>query len=110
MAALKGKAAGAEAALRKALNDESPDVRVAASEALANLGHDADALPALRAALASESVFIRLAALNVARRLGARARPLLPAIRKAELADPLHKDASDYISRMVGYLPDQIGK
>lgn len=110
LAALKVKAVGAEAALRKALDDGSPDVRVAAAEALANLGHDADAMPALRAALASDSVFVRLAALNVARRLGARARPLLPAIQKAELADPLHKDASDYISRMVGYLPDQIGK
>jgi hypothetical protein len=110
LVALKDKAAGAEAALRKALDDESPDVRVAAAEALVNLGHDTDAMPALRAALASDSVFVRLAALNVARRLGARARPLLPAIRKAELTDPLHKDASDYVSRMAGYLPDQIGK
>jgi hypothetical protein len=42
--------------------------------------------------------------------LGARAHPLLPAIRKAELADPQHRHISDYINRMVGYLPDQISK
>lgn len=110
LVALKGKAAGAEPALRKAMSDESPDVRIAAAEALANLGHDADALPVLRAALAGESVFVRLAALNVAHRLGARARPLLSAIQKAKLTDPLHKDASDYVGRMVDYLPEQIGK
>ncbi len=110
LAALKDKAAGAEAALRRAMSDESADVRVAAAEAMAHLGHDADAMPALRAALESESVFIRLAALKVAHRLGARARPLLPAIRKAELNDLQHKHASDYISRMVDYLPDQIGR
>jgi N-sulfoglucosamine sulfohydrolase len=110
LAALKDQAAGAEAALRKAINDGSPDVRVAAAEALANLGHDADALPVLRAELENESSFIRLAALRVAQRLGARAHPLLPAIRKAELADPQHRHISDYINRMVGYLPDQISK
>jgi len=109
LVALKDKAAGAAAALRRATGDESADVRVAAAEALANLGHDADAIAALRAALASDSVFVRLAALNVARRLGARARPLLPAIREAKLTDPRHRDVSDYVARMVVYLPDQIG-
>ncbi len=110
LVALRDKAIGAETALRKAVHDESPDVRIAAAEALAQLGHDAEALSVLRAALSDDNVFVRLSALSVAQRLGARARPLLPAIQQAKLTDPRHKDASDYVARLVEYLPGQIGQ
>lgn len=108
LVALKEQAAPAEAALRKAIGDESPEVRIASAEALANLGHDTDALAVLRGALKDESVFVRVSALQVAVRLGARARPLLPAIRQSKLSDPKNKDMSDYIGRMTGYLPQRI--
>lgn len=108
LVALNRDAAPAVSALKGAIADESPDVRLAAAEALANLGRDADALPVVRAGLQHESVFIRLAALNVADRLGARAVSLLPAIRAAALRDPAHKDASDYVQRMVEYVPGRI--
>lgn len=108
--ALKQDAQPAEAALHRALADDSPDVRLAAAEALANLQRVTEALPIVAAALRHESVFIRLAALNIAHRLGANARPLLPAIREAKLTAPDHKDAADYVARMVDYLPGRIGE
>jgi hypothetical protein len=110
LVALGEKARPALESLRQAAKDSSPEVRLAAAEALANLGHDEEALPLLRDGLKHESVFARLAALNVADRLGKRARPLLPAIRAADLRDPAHKDASDYVGRMVQYVPERIEK
>ncbi|MDP3072941.1 MAG: sulfatase-like hydrolase/transferase [Opitutaceae bacterium] len=109
LGALKQHAQPAAAELRRALGDDSPDVRLAAAEALAHLDHLPEALPIIEAALRHDSVFIRLAALNVADRLGPQARPLLPAIRQARLAAPGHRDASDYVARMVDSLPGRIG-
>lgn len=110
LVALKDKAAPATAALRNALKDESPDVRVAAAEALANIGEDKEALDQLVAELEHESVFVRLAALNTLDRMGARAAPALAAIRAAPTDDPLHRDVADYVRRIAGYLPDRIGR
>ncbi|MEW6305920.1 MAG: sulfatase-like hydrolase/transferase [Verrucomicrobiota bacterium] len=110
LVALKEKAAPAESAVRKALQDASFEVRIAAAEALANLGQDAEALVVLKEALQHDSALVRLQSLNVIDRLGARARSLLPDVAKATLRDPAHKDASDYVARMVGYLPERIGK
>jgi N-sulfoglucosamine sulfohydrolase len=110
LVALQDKAAPAEAALRKALQDGSPDVRIAAAEAMANLGHDTAALDTLTGALKHDSALVRLPALQVLHRLGPRARPALPAIRQAELKDPEHTDAADYVGRMVGYLPERLGR
>jgi len=47
--------------------------------------------------------------MTAARLLGAAARPLLPVIRNAKLTVPGQKDASDYVGRMVEYLPERIG-
>lgn len=106
--ALGAQAAPARAALKAALSDDSPDVRLAAAEALARIGDLAAALPVVEAALRADDVFVRLAALNAAGRLGAAARPLLPAIRGAGKPDPLHKDISDYVRRVVAYLPERM--
>ncbi|MBM3853602.1 MAG: sulfatase [Verrucomicrobia bacterium] len=105
------RAASAEAlaALRTALADASPDVRIVAAEALAEHGDTARALPVLERALGDESAFARLAALQAAQRLGPRAIPLLPSIKQATLKDPAHPHLSDYVSRMVEYLPGLLG-
>jgi HEAT repeat protein len=95
-------------ALVHALDDDSPDVRVAIAEALAGAGHDDEALPVLTKSLEHESPFIRLAALGVLSRMGARAAPAIPAIRQAKMKSAEHPDAAEYVGRMVGYLPDRI--
>jgi hypothetical protein len=93
----------AEPALRKALSDAAPEVRIAAAEAIGNLGDDAAALAVLTAALRHESEFVRLPALNVRDRFGARARPALPAICAAAMKSKGH--VAGYVNRMVGYMP-----
>ncbi len=108
--ALRADAAPAKSALLAALDDVSPDTRIAAAETLAHLGSLDRTLPVLESALRVDDIFARLAALNAAHRLGPLARPLLPAIRQAKLAAPGHKDVSDYVNRLVEYLPDRIGK
>jgi HEAT repeat protein len=107
---LHAGAAPARSALRTALQDSSGDVRILAAEILVRLGNEPDALPTLERALRDESVFIRFGALLAASRLGKAAAPLVPAIRGAVLRDPQHKDLSDYVGRMVEYLPKQIGE
>ena len=107
LVALGTKAAPAEAAIRKALEDDSPNVRVAAAEALANLGHGEavqDTLPVLTEALAHETPFIRLRAMNVLDRLGQQARPALDAMKKAGIKGG---DVASYVARMVEYVPEK---
>lgn len=108
--ALKEDAASAKDDLRIALQDSSPDVRIAAAESLLNLGECDEAMSMLEQVLKAESVFTRLDALTTVQRLGKRAKRLLPAIRSEAAAkrDPAHNDASDYVARMVGYLPEQL--
>jgi hypothetical protein len=100
---LGGGAKPAESSLRKALADSAPEVRIAAAEAIGNLGDDAAALPVLTAALRHESQFVRLAALNVLDRFGARAKPALPDIRAAGMKSKDH--VAGYVNRMVSYMP-----
>ena len=77
------KAAGAETALRAALDDKSGAVAAAAAEALARLGKPADALKALERLIqlkdADGTVMI---AANVIDRLGELARPSLPVLKR----------------------------
>jgi uncharacterized sulfatase len=106
--ALRADAAPARSALIAALKDESPDVRIAAAESLAVLGSPDLALPVLEAALRLDDPFACFSALVAARRLGPAARPLVPVIRQVKISAPGHKDISDYIGRMVEYLPGQL--
>ena len=108
LAALGAKASPALADARAALNDESPDVRVAAAEVLANLGQDDEALRLLRAELKHDSEFVRLAALNALHRMGRRALPCLDDIRAAGVPPERTKQshAADSVQRTVNYLPD----
>jgi uncharacterized sulfatase len=106
LVALGKDAKPAEPALRKALNDNSPSVRIAAADAIGNLGDHAAALPVLTKALEHEAPLVRLAAINVLDRFGSKARPALPAIRAAGMKMKDH--AADYLNRMVDYLPAQL--
>lgn len=105
LAALGKDAVSAEAALRNALADESPCVRVAAAEAIGNLGDYAAALPVLTQALQHDAPLVRLAALNVLDRFGQQAKPALPAIRAAGRKEK--GPVADYVNRMVEYLPQR---
>jgi N-sulfoglucosamine sulfohydrolase len=108
--ALGTKAAPAKSTLLAALADSSFDVRLAAAEALMRLDAVDQALPVFAAALRADDVFTRFTALSAIRRLGSSARTLVPAIREAKLASTEHKDISDYIGRMVDYLPEQLSR
>ena len=108
--ALGAGAAPAKPALLIALDDPSPDVRLAAAEALARLGELNRALRTIETVLRIDDVFVRLAALNVALRLGPLARPLVPAIQPAKISAPAQKDSADYANRMVAYLPGRLGQ
>jgi len=108
LVALGNAAAPASEALEKAIEDPAPNVRIAAAEALCNLGRVDDAIPVLIAGLKHETPFIRLRAINVLDRLGPRARPALEAIRNARLSAKSH--VGGYLGRMVGYLPEKFAE
>jgi len=87
------KAADAESALTKALNDESGAVAAAAAEALARLGKPAPALKTLEQLIQRQNQegTVMIAG-NVLDRLGELARPSLPVMKKVfatEKADKL---------------------
>ena len=103
LVALREKAAPARGALLQAIEDPAPNVRIAAAEALANIGLTDRALTVLVKGLEHETAFIRLRALNVLDRLGPRARPALAAIRAAKMATKSH--VGGYLGRMVAYVP-----
>jgi uncharacterized sulfatase len=85
----------AEVALRKALADASPVVRVAAARALARLGRPAAALPVLTAALKHDNEWVRHAAVEALDEMGAKARPALAALKAAT------KDSNGYVVRVA---------
>ncbi|HID76454.1 MAG TPA: sulfatase [Planctomycetaceae bacterium] len=83
LVALGSDACDAEKALRGALQDPSPVVRITAAEALLRCGSAADLLRVLVQAVGHEHEWVRLRAANVLDRMGPRARDTLPAIREA---------------------------
>ena len=103
LVALREEAAPATEALLDALKDPAPNVRVAAAEALCNVGRVDDAMPVLIDGLQHETAFIRLRAINVLDGLGENARPALPAIKAAGMEKKSH--VGDYLGRMVQYVP-----
>jgi HEAT repeat protein len=108
LASLREKARPATEELLNAARDESPEIRVVAAEALANMGRLNDALPVLIAALQHDSAVIRLRALNVLDQLGQAARPALPAIQQATPESKGHVE--DYVTRMVEYVPEKFAQ
>ncbi len=102
---LGDEAAPAEAALRRALADGSPVVRVAAAEAVYQLGHADPARDTLVQALAHPTPFVRLRAVNVLNRMGNDARPAADAIEQAAM-DGMYP--ADYLNRMTRYVPERL--
>jgi len=81
--ALGTEAADSTAALRKALKDDSPNVRLVAAEAMCRLGHDKEALPVIVAALESDDERLVLQAAITLAAIGERSRPALPQMKEA---------------------------
>jgi hypothetical protein len=106
LAALGKKAEAAESDLKSSLEDPSPIVRIAAAEALCNLGHVDDMLSVLTGGLKHATPYVRLRAINVLDRLGQKARPALPAIRAAAMKRAPYP--GEYFNRMVQYVPDRL--
>ncbi len=80
---LKSNALPAKAALLEVLDDESPDVRIAAAEALCHLGENENAVPVLISALDEENLMVRVHALNSFHILGEEtAKAAMPKIKE----------------------------
>ena len=94
---LRDKAAAADAALTKALDDPSPQVRVAAAEALCRTGDVNRGLATLRQSLKDASPRVRLQTANALDHLGMIAKPALPELRAAA------QDPDDYVKRAARY-------
>lgn len=94
---LGGKAAEAGAALDKHLADASPQVRVAAAEALARMGKAEKALAVLQECLKHANARVRLQAANALQNIGDKAKPALAALEQARA------DTDDYVRRAVKY-------
>lgn len=101
---LGGKAAPAAGALRKALTDASPDVRITAAEAICGFDTGArcgEALTVLGGALQHEEDSVRLRAANVLDLLGGRIRPIAAAIRTAAAKEPKDSYTSRALPRLL---------
>ncbi|MCW5962681.1 MAG: sulfatase-like hydrolase/transferase [Bryobacterales bacterium] len=91
-------------ALRKALQDSAPSVRIAAAEALGRHGNDTDANAALdvllqQADLSLNSLYVALAAVNAIDQMDQRAKPGLARLR----ALPREKEGLE--QRLRAYVP-----
>ena len=91
-------------ALRSALKDAAPIVRVAAADVLRHLGGDPQVLPTLVAAMSDENEWVRLFAANAMQRLGEGARSALQAARRAA------KDKNSYVVRVANRIVTQLGE
>ncbi len=106
-AMLREKAAPAETALRKRLEDASGAVQVAAAEALACQGKADIALPVLERWLENtDHPFFALQAANVLDRLGEAARPALPAMRRVPATGYLQRILEHAIAVLEAKQPD----
>ena len=75
IAALGEEAKPAEEILFNAIQDETPCVRFAAAEALANLGHTGEAIPVLTEGLTHEDPLVKLQAVQILVALGEKSKP-----------------------------------
>ena len=100
--ALRAKAAPATDALRQALKDAAPDVRMTAAEALFALGQGEESLPVLIRLLTHESRIIRNETLLALCRIGEPAKAALPHLESA-LVPSLHTNlwSSDNIKAAI---------
>ena len=97
------EAARAKPAVRAALADSSPSVRIAAARAMARLGDADAAIEVLRRELRSEHQWGRLAAAIALDEMDDQAEPALPAL-KAALKDQPNKYITRVANRAVNEL------
>jgi len=96
--------ARAVGSVKKAVNDSSGTVRVAAARALFQLGHEDNvALPALIAELKSPHEWIRLHAALALDGIGEKARPAIPALTEA-----LRGTENKYVVRVANHTLNQL--
>ncbi len=82
--------------IERALSDEAPCVRIAASRAMLKMGLEEKALAVLKNELKSEHEWARLRAAIVLSEAGEQARPLIP-----ELTECLENQPNKYITRVA---------
>ena len=98
-------ARNATPAIKKALADTSPSVRIAAARAAAKLGDTSAAIRVLEQELTSKHQWGRLAAAIVLDEMDEQARPALPALKKA-LQDQPNKYIVRVANRAINELED----
>jgi len=101
--ALGRDAAGAREALLARLQDNSPDVRIAAAESLCLIGNADPALQTLGGLLEHENEYVRLHAANALDNLDEVARPLLELFRQ-EMADDESREVRRVMTKAVADL------
>jgi len=80
---LKSEALPAKTALLEVLDDESPDVRIAAAEALCYLGETQKSIPVLISALDEDNLMVRVHAMNSLEILGGEpAKASIPKVKE----------------------------
>lgn len=98
-------------ALADALEDESPDVRLTAAEALCNVGETDAALEKIRELLTFPDAIIRREAIYVLVRIGEMARPLLPEVERAiGLCPHLDSWSDDNVAQAITLLRACLGE
>jgi N-sulfoglucosamine sulfohydrolase len=93
--------------LQRLLDDPSPDVRLAAAEALGNLGREDKALPVIVEALEHDSGWVRLHAAVVLVALGEKARDAAPQMKQA-IAENTKGEAALYIRWALSHALDKL--
>ncbi len=109
LTALGPESQPAAEALAPRLDDASPSARLAAAEALCNVGRASEALPAIVETLDHESGWVRLQAAIVLAALGEKARPAAPEMRAAIDANS-RGEASLYIRWALAHSLDRLGE
>jgi len=99
------KAKSAVDAVKKVLNDNCGDVRVAAAEFLCQMGYESEGLPVLIRELQNENSKVALRAISSLEYLGRKARPALAALKTAA-----KREDDNYIKRAAGYAIEVIQK
>jgi uncharacterized sulfatase len=103
------------AALRKALADASPSVRIAAAEALGQFGGEADVSASLKtlvelADLRRNGLYVAVAALNSLDALGDKARRVKAEIGALPVSDPsVHERMREYVKNLVSHIQNELG-
>ncbi len=99
---LGDKAGAAIPALKKAVTDETPDVAIAAAEALYRLGHQKEGLDVLLMALNNPSVIVRVHAMNAIDNSCKRNEKIREAMAKVLAGQEEKKN--DYIFNMATWI------